>query len=469
MSAIISQFFILSPRGDKIIDKDYRFDIIRTTDEIFFRKYKFWDPTAPNGGSSTSTDRRRLGGVTYEAPPFFNVEGVNYTYVKRNNLLFVLTTRHNCSPSLLVEILQRVTKLLKDYLAVLNEDSLRKNFTLVYEILDEVIDFGYIQETSTEKLRPYIFNEPIAVENVVVAKPVSSGGWTSKLGIPGMSGPRTKNQTASNMSVAEKSEKNEIFVDVLEKLNAVFAAGGRVLSCVVDGQIVMKSFLAGSPALKLALNEDLLVGKENKRGYSTTYLDDCNFHECVNYDSFETERLLQFHPPDGEFSVMNYRVTSTEFTLPFKVEPYVETISPYKVEVTLRIRADFPARVHAVNTSAKFPVPKNATNVTVEFGVGALGQTYEYDQTGKMVTWNIKKFDGATEHMMKTRVSLSSPASGNLKKEIGPITMTFEIPNHGVTGVAIRFLKIEERSKSYNPSRWVRNITQANSYTCRVV
>lgn len=54
-------------------------------------------------------------------------------------LLFVATTRANVSPSLVLELLQRVARVIKDYLGVLNEDSLRKNFVLVYELLDEVI------------------------------------------------------------------------------------------------------------------------------------------------------------------------------------------------------------------------------------------------------------------------------------------------------------------------------------------
>jgi AP-4 complex subunit mu-1 len=38
-------------------------------------------------------------------------------------------------------------------------------------------------------------------------------------------------------------------------------------------------------------------------------LDDCNFHECVNLADFEASRSLSFFPPDGEFVVLNYRVT----------------------------------------------------------------------------------------------------------------------------------------------------------------
>lgn len=67
------------------------------------------------------------------------MDGVNYFHVKVAGLLFVATTRVNLSPSLVLELLQRIARVIKDYLGVLNEDSLRKNFVLVYELLDEVI------------------------------------------------------------------------------------------------------------------------------------------------------------------------------------------------------------------------------------------------------------------------------------------------------------------------------------------
>ena len=67
------------------------------------------------------------------------MDGVNYFHVKVAGLLFVATTRVNVSPSLVLELLQRIARVIKDYLGILNEDSLRKNFVLVYELLDEVI------------------------------------------------------------------------------------------------------------------------------------------------------------------------------------------------------------------------------------------------------------------------------------------------------------------------------------------
>ena len=73
----------------------------------------------------------------------------------------------------------------------------------------------------------------------------------------------------------------------------------------------MKSYLTGNPDLRLVLNDDLVVGKHNQlHGFHNAILDDCNFHECVDASDFEHSKSLTIVPPDGEFVVMNYRITS---------------------------------------------------------------------------------------------------------------------------------------------------------------
>lgn len=64
--------------------------------------------------------------------------------------------------------------------------------------------------------------------------------------------------------------------------------------------------------------------------YGSVVLDDCNFHDCVRLDEFESSRTLSFLPPDGEFALLNYRITQ-EFRAPFRIFPTVEETSPTKV------------------------------------------------------------------------------------------------------------------------------------------
>jgi AP-4 complex subunit mu-1 len=339
----------------------------------------------------------------------------------------------------------------------------------------------------------YVHNEPIAVESMR-----SSGG-----GI--LSSKKTMSSTAVQKPISLQSGstggKNEIFVDILERLTVLFNANGYVLNSSIEGCIQMKSYLSGNPGLRIALNEDLIVGKDNAQSYGGLVLDDCNFHECINVDDFEQGRTLALIPPDGEFVAMNYRITS-EFRAPFRIFPTLEETSQYKVDLVLRVRNDVPEKTHGSNVTIRFPVPKTATSVTCEVfadalfaertagppsvsaiaargGVGGAGGggrgaaanaaagTAEFNSKDREVVWNIKKFPGGSEATLRARVTLSAPSGPSLRKELGPISLAFEIPNHNVSGLAVRYLRIAETHKNYQPRRWVRYVVTSNSYTCR--
>merc|ERR1719440_273880 len=141
---MISQFFILSLRGDTIVTRDFRngdLDLSqRSASEIFFRKVKFWHG---------------------DAPPIFNIDGVSYVFIKKSGLYFFATTGFNVSPTAVVELLSKIAKVIKDFCGVLNEESIRKNFILIYELLDEMLDFGLPQTTNTEHLKNFVRNEPV--------------------------------------------------------------------------------------------------------------------------------------------------------------------------------------------------------------------------------------------------------------------------------------------------------------------
>ena len=135
---MLSSFFILSRRGDTIISKDCKpsfasSDSVRDEKEkasTFFRKFKKGD-----------------------CPPVFNIEGINYFYIKKSGMLFVVTSKYNPSASFVFEGLYRCMKVFRDYLGVLSEEAIRKNFILIYELIDEMYDFGHTQIMTTEAVK----------------------------------------------------------------------------------------------------------------------------------------------------------------------------------------------------------------------------------------------------------------------------------------------------------------------------
>ena len=367
---MIHQFFILTPRGDTIINKDYRGDAIPSLHETFFRKVHFWDGKG-------------------DAPPVFQLEGFTFLYIKRNSLLIVCTTKFNVSPSVTLELLNRLSTVFKDYCGVLTEESIRRNFILIYELLDEMLDFGYPQITSTEALKVCVHNEASVVAVTGAAAPPSSSSSSGASILLGMSGmalagisssmAKTKPSGSSNIPVGTTTSsgggggssssssssssrgsgsnsgsvvgavaeavvgsslvsslagvgggrgrhKNEIYVDIIEKLTVLFNAQGHVVNASIDGSIMMKSFLGGNPELRLALNENLVIGRDRAGGYGALVLDDCNFHDSVRLDEFESTRTLHFLPPDGEFAVLNYRISTGDFRLPFRLCPVVDVV-----------------------------------------------------------------------------------------------------------------------------------------------
>ena len=122
-------------------------------------------------------------------------------------------------------------KVFRDYCGVLNEETIRKNFVLIYEIIDEIIDYGHPQLVATENIRQYTVSDPVMVgatpdkkavkdkvsnwnifkkataPSTAVTRPVSSINTVATTGVKGITGKKNK------------SEKNEIFVDIFEKLS----------------------------------------------------------------------------------------------------------------------------------------------------------------------------------------------------------------------------------------------------------
>jgi len=493
---MISNFFVLSPRGDTILAKQYRSKADegaheRSHTDAFFRKVKFWDEVScldNNNSSSISGNSDNnivsalessddgVGGVSLDritnksdAPPVFIMpDGLSYLHVKRNGLIFGCATARNVSPITIVELLSKIAKVFKDYCGTLSEEALRKNFILLYELLDEMIDYGYPQITQTENLKLFVYNEPIVVAPVastgtMVNPKTAAASAVHKPVIAAVNSNGKKNASTTN-------QKNEIFVDILERLNVLFSNNGYVLNSSIDGCIQMKSYLAGSPELRLALNEDLQIKKNGDptSTYASVTLDDIIFNNCVNLTEFENGRTLSFIPPDGEFVVLSYRMTG-EFRVPFRVFPAIEETSPTTIEISILIRAEIPDNHFGANVSVEIPLPRTTTTASCTMLTHSPGPaSAEYVSQDRKILWTMKKFPGSTEQTLKVKVTFSSPCTTQLRKEIGPINLNFEIPMYNVSNLQVRYLRIAEGIPGYSPYRWVRYVTQSSSYVCRL-
>lgn len=330
-----------------------------------------------------------------------------------------------------------------------------------------MVDYGYPQVTRTENLKSFVYNEPIVVDPVsntgnLVNPKTASANAVHKPVISSVHASGRKTNLNSN-------QKNEIFVDILERLNVLFSNNGYVLNSTIDGCIQMKSYLAGNPELRLALNEDLVLGKGQGRYGGGVSVDDMNFNDCVNMSEFEGSRTLSFIPPDGEFVVLNYRITG-EFPTPFRIFPSIEEVEPQKLEISVLIRAEMAHNHFGANVSVEIPMPEEtaAAACTLITAPGTGNAQAEFLPSDQKIVWTMRKFPGGAEQTLRAKVTLNKPCTMRMRQEIGPINMCFEIPMYNVSNLQVRYLRVAENMVGYTPYRWVRYVTQSSSYVCRV-
>jgi AP-1 complex subunit mu len=92
------------------------------------------------------------------------------------------------------------SQVFKEYFKELEEESVRDNFVIIYELLDEMMDFGYPQTTESKILQEYITQESHKLEEEV--RP-----------------PQALTNAVSWRSEGIKHRKNEVFLDVMESVN----------------------------------------------------------------------------------------------------------------------------------------------------------------------------------------------------------------------------------------------------------
>jgi AP-4 complex subunit mu-1 len=121
----------------------------------------------------------------------------------------------------------------------------------------------------------------------------------------------------------------------------------------------------------------------------------------------------------------------------------------------------------SVGQQAEF-VPAGSGGGSSSCSSGGGGGAESGSESQPCVVWTLKKFPGNTEQCVRVRVTLKEPAGPLTRKEVGPISLAFEVPMYNVSNLQVKYLRIADQGKAYNPYRWVRYVTQSSSYVCRV-
>lgn len=282
---------VLNQKGEIMISRQYRDDVSRVAADSFRLQV-----IAAKEASSQAPIRR--------------IENCSFMYTRHQNMYFVALTKSNVNPALVFEFLFQKIRVLKAYLGEgFDENSMRNNMTLIYELMDETMDFGYPQNCAVDVLQMYI--------NLASVKPQDE--------------PEPEQLTKQITGAIDwrregiRHKKNEVYIDVLESVNLMISTSGAILRNEVTGRVQMNTKLTGMPECKFGLNDKLVIEKETAGGRKKpgVEIDDCVFHRCVRLGKFDADRTITFIPPDGEFELMRYRVNDN-VNLPFRLIPAVQ-------------------------------------------------------------------------------------------------------------------------------------------------
>ncbi|KAK9419118.1 putative Mu-like protein [Seiridium unicorne] len=392
--------------------------------------------------------------------PILTLGSTTFSHVKHENIYLVAITKSNANAALVFEFLYRLIQLGRGYFGKFDEEAVKNNFVLVYELLDEIIDFGYPQNTETDTLKMYITTEGVKSERAAEDSAKITMQATGAL---------------SWRKADVKYRKNEAFVDVIEDVNLLMSATGTVLRADVTGQIIMRAYLSGTPECKFGLNDRLLLdhdglqslpsgnrlgSKATKAAAGSVTLEDCQFHQCVKLGKFDSDRIISFVPPDGEFELMRYRATEN-VNLPFKVHAIVNEVGKTKVEYSIGVKANFGSKLFATNVVVKIPTPLNTARITERCTQGKA----KYEPSENNIIWKIGRFSGQSEFVLSAEAELTSMTNQKAWSR-PPLSMNFSLLMFTSSGLLVRYLKVFEKS-NYSSVKWVRYMTRAGSYEIR--
>lgn len=401
-------------------------------------------------------------------PPVVATSQYYLVSIYREDIFLLATTTRETAPLTIIEFLHRVFEILEEYFGSVEEETIKDNFSTVYQLLEEMMDYGYPLTTEPNALKAMI-KPPTVMQRLTTA---TIGGSNVSDTLP--------DGTISNMpwrKTGVKYAQNEIYLDIIEEVDAIVDKHGTIVSSEVSGIVAANSRLSGVPDLSLTFADPNLI-------------DDCSFHPCVRYNRFERDKVVSFVPPDGAFELMRYRVkTYGNVAAPCYCQPQlsfeyannqgsIQLILGAKLQNSLIFPGDRkpPLVVEDVMIVIPFSRAVRTTNLKVTVG------TVLFDEATKVAKWTVGKLtvdkfpqlNGTIllhphANTMNNTNPTASPGFGQFSENsVAPvIEMHWKVPMSSVSGIAVGSLQLS--NERYKPYKGVRTISKSGKFLIRSV
>ncbi|CAF4050223.1 unnamed protein product, partial [Rotaria magnacalcarata] len=267
---MINSLFMINESGDTFMEKHWKAVLNKSICDYFY-------------------EAQKKCANPEDIPPIIRTPHHYLINIYRNHLYFVAVITQEIPPLFVIEFLHRMMDLFEDYFGTCTETSIKDNYVVVYELLDEMLDSGLPLATETNILKELI-KPPNLLRKVTNLVTGDSTNYDNTFA----------NKKLSHIPwrpLGVTYRNNEAFFDIIEEVDAIIDQHGAIVMSEIQGYIDCCIKLTGMP--------DLTISFVNPR-----LLDDVSFHPCVRLKKWESEHVLSFVPPDGRFRLISYRVAT---------------------------------------------------------------------------------------------------------------------------------------------------------------
>jgi AP-3 complex subunit mu len=415
---MINSLFIINQQRDVFMEKHWKSVINRSICDYFFEEID----------NSSSPD---------DVPPVISTPHHCLISIYRDKLYLVAVVMGEAPPLFVVEFLHKVADTFAQYFDECTETSIKDNYVVVYELLEEMLDNGFPLATESNILQELI-KPPNIIRSVV--NTVTGKSNVSEILPSG----QLSNVPWRRSGV--KYTNNEAYFDVIEEIDAIVDKSGNTVSAEIQGWIDASIRLTGMPDLSLSF-------------VNPRVLDDVSFHPCIRYKRWDSDQVLSFVPPDGNFRLISYHISSNNAVA---IPLYCRSVVSFKdgsgrLEASIGPKQTMGKLLEDVVVS--IPFNKLILNVTLTPNQG----TTSFDPATKLFTWKVGKVDAA---------KITPCIKGNIQFPVGsPIpenpTILVDFRIHQLATSGLKVNRLDMYGEKYKPFKGVKYQTKAGKFQFR--
>ena len=228
---MIPNLFIINSTGDVLIEKHFAGNTKRYVCDLFWEEVSKYE-------------------YQKQVPPIMTTENYYLINVRKNSLFFLTALKEDTPPLLIFEMFHKIIEIFKTYFKDKKLDEcMRENFSVIYQLLDEIIIGGFPHTIELNQLTDMI-GIPSISSNF---KNLASGQFSVKGTLPSA----FHNKKTPWRKLDCKYVTNEIKIDIIESIDAIiqyYPTKEVVISSIINGNLECVSKLSAMPDLSLHFN-----------------------------------------------------------------------------------------------------------------------------------------------------------------------------------------------------------------------